>query len=71
MDWSVKQTIIGLEDTRDALYFCERTAPLLIHLQLCEGLRIFAADENLQSSFLNFDRDKIDEIMAYITNGER
>ena len=68
IDQSVKQTVLSLDDVRATLYFCERILPLMIHIQLSEGLRNFAVTENLQSNLINFDREKIDQLMSYIKN---
>ena len=53
------------------MLYCERTLPLQIHLQVCEALKIFAVNENLQSSLLNFDRDKLTSIMDFIRQSDR
>ena len=68
IDQSVKQTVLSMDDVRATLYFCERILPLMIHVQLSEGLRNFAVTENLQSNLINFDREKIDQLMSYIKN---
>jgi len=60
-----------LDDVRTTLYFCERIVPLLIHLQLSEGLRNFAVTENLQYNLVNFEREKIDQLMSYIKNAQK
>ena len=71
IDQSVKQTVLSLDDVRATLYYCERIVPLLIHVQLSEGLRNFAVTENLQSNLINFDREKIDQLMSYIKNAQK
>lgn len=71
IDQSVKQTVLSLDDVRATLYYCERIVPLLIHVQLSEGLRNFAVTANLQSNLIDFDREKIDQLMSYIKNTQK
>ncbi len=53
------------------MLFCERTLPLMVHIQMCEGLKIVAVNEDFQSSLINFDRDKLTNLMNYIKVSER
>ena len=53
------------------MLFCERTLPLMVHIQMCEGLQSLAVNEDLQSNLINFDREKLTTHMTYIKASER
>jgi hypothetical protein len=60
-----------MDKTQETMLFCERTLPLMVHIQMCEGLQSLAVNEDLQSNLINFDREKLTTHMNYIKACER
>ncbi len=43
MNASVNQLVVNMNETQEMQLFTERTLPLLVHFQLCEGLSSVAS----------------------------
>lgn len=63
---SVTQLVEHMNLTQENLQFTERTLPLLVHMQLCEGLGSITINTQMQEAFRAFDKAKLREIVTYI-----
>lgn len=59
-----------INESRDLMHFSERHLPLLIHLQVAEGLRSTITSESQRRSVLDFDNRKLAELVEYQKESE-
>jgi len=54
-----------VEDVRDTQLFCSGTLPLLMHMNLVEGLHLVATTQDLKRTIEEYDKPKFDLLVNY------
>lgn len=70
MDDSVKQLMANVGQAHESQLFSERYMPMMIHLQLMDGLNKLVTNETQKVQVAEFDKKQIKDLHHYMTESE-